>query len=361
MRRWGVKAAIALSAIAVVLVGVLGAYSYGRDYDVHRGFATLVQLPRAGTGRLLSVSFSSRALHRKADYLVYLPPGYTARKRYPVYYLLHGMPGKPRVYVDIANVDVRLDNRMSLGTAQPMILVYPDGRIGGSVYSDSEWANTPSGDFASYVIEVMHNVDRRFATRPHRRYRVIAGFSAGAYGAMNIALHHLDDFANVQVWSGYFRQTRTGVFAHASRTQLDDNSPLTYVHRLGNRLSLDPLRAYLFVGREDDSRLQLLPMVRALRARGAQVRYAVYPGGHDWSVWYPRLNRMLDLASANFRHPPVAPAGPAAPPVVRQRTGGVDGSPRLGHPGPRGRRGHRVHGAHGVSGVQRVSGAHGVG
>ena len=50
-----------------------------------------------------------------------------------------------------------------------MILVFPDGRIGGSTYSDSEWANTPSGDYESYVIDVVHDVDHRFATLPTAR------------------------------------------------------------------------------------------------------------------------------------------------------------------------------------------------
>jgi hypothetical protein len=39
-------------------------------------------------------------------------------------------------------MDVRLDNQLSESHLKPMILVFPDGRIGGSVYSDSEWANT---------------------------------------------------------------------------------------------------------------------------------------------------------------------------------------------------------------------------
>jgi enterochelin esterase-like enzyme len=278
MKKHALRVTIGLSAAAVTMLGVLGALSYGRDYNLHRGFATVLQLPRAGTGRLLSVDFHSAALRRKADYLVYLPPHYTPARRYPVYYLLHGMPGQPRVFVDIANLDVRLDNQLSLGRARPMILVYPDGRIGGNVFSDSEWANTPTGAFETYVIEVMHNVDRHFSTLAHRQDRVIAGFSAGAYGAINIALHHLADFANVQAWSGYFTQTRTAVFAHAGRAALAYNSPLAYVTHVTRQLAVDPLRTYMFVGRADSASRQLLPMVRALRARGEQVGYRFYRG-----------------------------------------------------------------------------------
>jgi len=190
----------------LTVAGVAGAYSYGQNYYLHRGFATLVQLRRAGTGQLLKVSFFSRALNRRASYLVYLPPGYNPARRYPVYYLLHGMPGRPQVFIDIANMDVRLDNQLSLGHAQPMILVYPDGRIGGNNYSDSEWANTSAESFEAYVMEVVDNVDHRFSTLRYRQDRVIGGFSAGGYGAINIALHQLSTFASVQVWSGISRR-----------------------------------------------------------------------------------------------------------------------------------------------------------
>ncbi|HET6869055.1 MAG TPA: hypothetical protein VFH80_24300, partial [Solirubrobacteraceae bacterium] len=82
MRKVTTRILLALIAAAIMVAGLSGAYSYGRDYSLHRGFTTLVQLRRAGTGRLESVSFYSRALHRNAGYLVYLPPDYSARHRY---------------------------------------------------------------------------------------------------------------------------------------------------------------------------------------------------------------------------------------------------------------------------------------
>ncbi|MGH3421145.1 MAG: hypothetical protein ACRDOD_16355, partial [Streptosporangiaceae bacterium] len=70
-----------LGVAVLVAAGLMGAYSYGRSYDLHRGFTTLVQFRRAGSGRLEDVHFYSRALHHNADYLVYLPPNYTPRRR----------------------------------------------------------------------------------------------------------------------------------------------------------------------------------------------------------------------------------------------------------------------------------------
>ena len=317
MKRLVVVLSVGAAALGIVLAGAFGAYGYGKDYDLHRGFTAVVALPRAGTGRLLDVQFHSTALHRRADYMVYLPPGYSPAHRYPVDYLLHGMPGQPHVFVTIANLDVRLDNLLSTHQIRPMILVFPDGRIGGSTFSDSEWANTPSGGFANYVIEVMHDVDARFATLAHRQDRVIGGFSAGAYGAMNIALHHLGDFAAVQSWSGYFIQSRTGVFATASAATLADNSPMAYVRRVAATIRRRGLRVYMFVGRDDESSVQQAPMAARLRAAGADVSTAMYAGGHDWSVWYPRLNGLLVLASEDLGRSPAPPqmaAGPGAHP-----------------------------------------------
>ena len=96
-----------MAAAALAVVGLIGAYSYWESYYQHRGFAT-VALPaprpaRAAADRPLLLA----ALHREADYIVYMPPGYDttppARTRYPVYYLLHGSPGRPVVFIDIAN------------------------------------------------------------------------------------------------------------------------------------------------------------------------------------------------------------------------------------------------------------------
>jgi enterochelin esterase-like enzyme len=314
--------------VALVAVGLVGAYRYWDSYYRTRGFATVAYLPHARHGRLLTVHFFSPALHRRADYLVYLPPGYGAgSSRYPVYYLLHGSPGRPQVYLDIAGMPVRMDNLIARHRMRPMILVFADGRIGGSTYSDSEWANTRSGHYESYVLNVVKDVDHRFATLHNRHDRVIAGFSSGAYGATNIALRHLGTFAGLQSWSGYYKESRTGVFAHASSSTMAANSPADYVARLHRRLAADPFRALLFIGRDDNLSPQTQPMARALGRAGASVSYALYPGGHDWQLWHAHLNRLLILASRYTSEP--LPHGARA----RVLTPGVTAIPHgLGRP-----------------------------
>ena len=109
-------------ALGLMVIGFGGAYSYWESYYQHRGFQTVALVAGAHQGRLVGVNFYSRALGRKADYLAYLPPGYApARRRYPVYYLLHGSPGRPEVYVTIANMGLRMDDLVARHRMQPMI------------------------------------------------------------------------------------------------------------------------------------------------------------------------------------------------------------------------------------------------
>jgi enterochelin esterase-like enzyme len=252
------------------------------------------------TGRLLTVTFYSEALRRQADYLVYLPSDYTPTRPLPVFYLLHGMPGRPLAFTVNASIETRLEKLIARNVVQPMILVFPDGRIGERTATDSEWANTPVGRFESYVVDVLHNVDQRFSTLPSRGDRAIAGLSAGAYGATNIGLHQLALFGLVQVWSGYFTQSRTGVFSHATRAQLAHNSPSDYVRTLRAELARYPVRAFLYVGNGDSDRGQTPPMAAALRAAGADAHYAIYSGGHNWNLWSAHLNQMLIMAARFF-------------------------------------------------------------
>ncbi len=289
--------------------------STGHGYDsVPAGFTVpaierrpTVSAPRALPGRLQRVYFYSDALHRIADYLIYLPLDYTPTHRLPVFYGLHGMPGRPLAFTVDAHIEPRLAQLIDEHRVPPMILVFPDGRIGGVTATDSEWANTPSGAVLSYVGNVVHDVDHRFATLPYRQDRALAGLSAGAYGAANVGLHDLALFGVIQVWSGYFIETHNGVFAHASRAAMIANSPLDYIGGMRAELRRYPLRAFLYVGRDDSSASQLEPMVRAMQAVGVHLGWAVYPGGHSWKVWSEHLDQMLIMAGHDFEHPLVGP------------------------------------------------------
>ena len=85
--------------VAFLAVGLLGTYRYVDGYWLFRGFGPPTE-PTWVAARGTAVRFylPSPALGgRRQPVDVYLPPGYAAhpRRRYPVLYLLHGLPAGP--------------------------------------------------------------------------------------------------------------------------------------------------------------------------------------------------------------------------------------------------------------------------
>jgi enterochelin esterase-like enzyme len=267
-------------------------------------------------GRLTTVHFFSQALDQEADYVVFTPAGYRRSQRLPVFYGLHGMPGLPMGFTVKADIEGRLQQLIDAHLIRPMILVFPDGRIDGRSQSDSEWANTQAGNYESLVTDVVRDVDRRYATLPCRQERALAGLSAGAYGAANVGLHQVGLFGLIQVWSGYFTETRTGVFAHAGRTALAYNSPIDYVRTMRTALRRYPLRIFIYAGRDERAARQIPAMAAALRAQGAHESWALYPGGHRWQTWTPHVDQMLIMASDDFADPLDGASASCSPPAA---------------------------------------------
>jgi S-formylglutathione hydrolase FrmB len=303
---------VILALVAWLAVGLSGAYAYVDGYTQSRGFPTLATPAGVPRGTVETVAFRSRAIGATERYEVYLPPHYAAQaargRRFPVLYLLHGSPGADSGFVKIGAADVRMNTLIARHAVRPMILVMPAGAQG--LGGDTEWANTPGGRWMDFVTDVVHDVDHRFATLPRRADRGIGGDSEGAYGAVNVALHHLGLFSVVESWSGYYWQTRSTVFARSPAAAIEANSPAAEVRSLGPEIRALGLRAYLFEGRQDvTDPAQLLHFAEHLREDGAHVVVRFPPGGHDWGLWRAQTPHMLAVASGWFSHPAQRRAG----------------------------------------------------
>jgi enterochelin esterase-like enzyme len=300
-------AATALAA-AWLVAGLAGAYTYVHRYAVYRGFPPPQTPAGIARGTTRYVRFRSRAIGGTHRYVIYLPPDYAAEaaagRRFPVLYLLHGYPGEPRVFIDAGALAVDADVLIAHHRIPPMILVMPAGKhslFGG----DTEWANAGAGRWMSYVMEVVHDVDHHFATQANRQHRGLAGLSEGGYAAINISLRHLTEFSVAESWSGYFSQTASGVFAHATSAQVAANSPTAYVPLLTQRIRRLGFRAWLYQGVTDTSPPSLMiGFAHELHSAGADVRYGFFPGGHDWALWRRQLPHMLIAAGRWFSQRP---------------------------------------------------------
>jgi enterochelin esterase-like enzyme len=79
-------------------------------------------------GRVERIEYDSKVTGNKRPAMVYLPPGYSAARRYPVLYLLHGIGGNETHWTQFGRADAILDNLIADKKALPMIIVMPNGR-----------------------------------------------------------------------------------------------------------------------------------------------------------------------------------------------------------------------------------------
>lgn len=144
------------------------------------------------TGELNYEKINSQALANnlvgdpaERGYFVYLPPGYAdGNKRYPVVYILHGATGTEHDFIFMKD---DYEDMLEKGTAQEMILVFPNGN---NKFKGSNYISSPTiGDYETYLArELVAQIDANYRTIPHRNSRGITGCSMGGDGSMHLAL-----------------------------------------------------------------------------------------------------------------------------------------------------------------------------
>jgi enterochelin esterase-like enzyme len=253
--------------------------------------------------RLQDTELQSQAIAGSLHFVAYLPSGYSqGTTRYPVVYLLHGLPATASSYRGVGFVEQALD-----ATGRPAILVAPQGSTNAK--TDPEYLDDGPGNRWDTAItrDLVRAVDARFRTIRSRSGRALVGVSAGGYGAMHLALNHLDEFAVVESWSGYFHPTDpTGT------KPLDLGSALANaradVHRQlqSSRGRLKDLRTFIafYVGR-DDTRFvaENRQLNQELARAGIPHVFRVYPGGHDQRLWQREAAPWLGLALGHLAPP----------------------------------------------------------
>ncbi len=249
------------------------------------------------------LSLHSRALRDDLGIRVYVPPGYaTSRMRYPVLYFLHGLPASPSAYRGLDFL------RRALARAgRPGILVTVQGARESE--QDGEYLDHGPGDNweTAIAVELPRFVDSHFRTIRSRRGRGVLGLSAGGYGAMLTGLHHLERFAAIESWSGYFRPTDptgTVVLDLGSPQANRHASAHTFASTLRARLRRLPTFVGFYVGRSDGRfRGENETLDRELTARRVPHLFRLYPGAHEHGLWEREAPAWLRLAFAHLARP----------------------------------------------------------
>ena len=151
----------------------------------------------SGGGVVWSGLIPNRYVANERPSAIYLPPGFSSTRRYPVLYLLHGLRGSPSSYYDSLHLAQIGDQMIAAGQMVPMIIVIPAGANSNS----AEWA----GRWGNFVAnEVVPWVNSHLPTLPGARNRALEGLCAGGYGAVDIGLRHPGLFGTLGSWEGYF-------------------------------------------------------------------------------------------------------------------------------------------------------------
>ena len=150
-------------------------------------------------GTLETVEYKSNTVGTVRKATVYLPPKFDASRKYPVLYLLHGIGGDEREWLQ-GVPNVILDNLIADGKAAEMIIVMPNGR---AQENDRAEGNVYAGfqAFANFEYDLIDDlipfIEGKYNVYADKMHRAIAGLSMGGGQSLNFGLAHMDVFAYV--------------------------------------------------------------------------------------------------------------------------------------------------------------------
>jgi len=177
-------------------------------------------------GELTPIEYDSKSLGTRRRMRVYTPPGYSAGRKYPVLYLLHGIGGTDTEWTQACHANNVIDNLLAEGKIQPMVMVFPDGNSSRTV-ADLEAAAARRGGAAGgppagapgaaagrgvrgmnmeawlrpfendLLKDIIPYIDSHYSVYTDRDHRALAGLSMGGGQTLNIGLVHPETFAYV--------------------------------------------------------------------------------------------------------------------------------------------------------------------
>ncbi|HTO03158.1 MAG TPA: alpha/beta hydrolase-fold protein [Opitutus sp.] len=156
-------------------------------------------------GRLEPFEWDSGVTGTRRKAQVYLPPGYSTDKKYPVLYLLHGIGGNEHEWTGYVKAHAILDNLIASGKAVPFITVLPNGRaLADDTPGENPFQPEKAAGFAKFERDLLDHlipaVQAKYSTFTDREHRALAGLSMGGGQTFNFGLGNLDTFA----WIGAF-------------------------------------------------------------------------------------------------------------------------------------------------------------
>jgi enterochelin esterase-like enzyme len=156
-------------------------------------------------GRIDTVQYASATVGNVRRALIYTPPGYSIKEKYPVLYLLHGIGGDEKEWLVNGHPEIILDNLYAEGEVEPMLVVMPNGRAMKDDRATGNIFDTAKvRAFATFEKDLLHDlipyIEKNYPVYTDREHRAIAGLSMGGGQSLNFGLGNLDRFS----WIGAF-------------------------------------------------------------------------------------------------------------------------------------------------------------
>lgn len=235
-------------------------------------------------GKVTEITYYSTTVGVKRKANVYTPPGYSETKKYPVLYLLHGIGGDEKEWLNGGHPEVILDNLYALGKLEPMLVVMPNGRAMkddrpiGNIFDSVKVAA-----FSTFEKDLLNDlipyVEQNYPIIANREHRAIAGLSMGGGQSLNFGLGNIDKFAWV------------GGFSSAPNTKSPELL-VPYPEKARQQLKL----LWISCGDQDGLISFSKRTHDYLEANNVPHVYHVIPGGyHDFKVWKDNLWQFSQL------------------------------------------------------------------
>src|SRR5215204_5878593 len=156
-------------------------------------------------GEIDTITYTSKTVCTDRRAIIYTPPGYSKKNKYAVLYLLHGIGGDEKEWLNGGKPQVILDNLYAEGKIEPMIVVMPNGR---AMKNDRAVGNIFDSvkvqAFATFEKDLLNGLipysERKYPVLTDREHRAIAGLSMGGGQSLNFGLGNMELFA----WIGGF-------------------------------------------------------------------------------------------------------------------------------------------------------------
>ena len=218
---------------------------------------------------------------------VYTPAGYnpTAKTRYPVLYVLHGIGGDEDAWIAQGRAAQILDNLIAQGNAKPMIVVFTNGNISqeaapgenstGYTRPTMQLPQPMEGTFETAFPEIVKFIDSNYKTIAKKQSRAICGLSMGGFHTLYISLNYPDMF-------GY-----SGMFSAAIGVSDPSISPIyqDFDKKLETYFSKKPALLWIGCGDTDFLIQANRDFVKKLQDNNYPHEYFENGGGHIWRNW----------------------------------------------------------------------------